>query len=69
MPRASSTRLTDPAWFSVVLTPHHFHAGEEHQKFFFDHFVHKGQEAAKTCADTLSKLRALPRPAAQKLAV
>ncbi|NBA95705.1 6,7-dimethyl-8-ribityllumazine synthase [Pseudomonas sp. R5(2019)] len=45
--------------FSVVLTPHHFHAGEEHQKFFFDHFVHKGQEAARTCADTLKKVHAL----------
>jgi len=60
---------TEVPVFSVVLTPHHFHAGEEHQKFFFDHFVHKGQEAAKTCADTLNKLRALPRPASQKLAV
>ncbi len=60
---------TEVPVFSVVLTPHHFHAGEEHQKFFFDHFEHKGQEAAKTCADTLNKLRALPRPTAQKLAV
>ena len=47
--------------FSVSLTPHHFHAGEEHQKFFFDHFVHKGQEAAKTCVDTLQKIRAIKR--------
>ena len=46
---------------SVSLTPHHFHAGEEHQKFFFDHFVHKGQEAAKTCVDTLQKIRAIKR--------
>ncbi|TDV54713.1 6,7-dimethyl-8-ribityllumazine synthase [Pseudomonas graminis] len=52
---------TEVPVFSVVLTPHHFHAGEEHQKFFFDHFVHKGQEAAKTCADTLTKLRAVRR--------
>jgi 6,7-dimethyl-8-ribityllumazine synthase len=57
---------TEVPVFSVVLTPHHFHAGEEHQKFFFDHFVHKGQEAAKTVADTLSKLRAIRRPEAQK---
>ena len=47
--------------FSVSLTPHHFHAGEEQQKFFFDHFVHKGQEAAKTCVDTLQKIRAIKR--------
>ncbi|MDD0972611.1 6,7-dimethyl-8-ribityllumazine synthase [Pseudomonas fontis] len=52
---------TEVPVFSVVLTPHHFHAGEEHQKFFFEHFVHKGEEAAKTCADTLLKLRALRR--------
>ncbi len=30
---------------SVVLTPHHFH-GEEHHKFFFEHFTIKGKEAA-----------------------
>ncbi|UVJ45364.1 6,7-dimethyl-8-ribityllumazine synthase [Pseudomonas sp. LS1212] len=52
---------TEVPVFSVVLTPHHFHAGEEHQKFFFEHFVHKGAEAAKTCADTLQKVRALRR--------
>ena len=52
---------TEVPVFSVSLTPHHFHAGEEHQKFFFDHFVHKGQEAAKTCIDTLPKIRALKR--------
>jgi 6,7-dimethyl-8-ribityllumazine synthase len=55
--------------FSVVLTPHHFHAGEEHQKFFFEHFVHKGQEAAKTCADTLHKMRALRRSESRAVAV
>ena len=52
---------TEVPVFSVILTPHHFHAGEEHQKFFFDHFVHKGQEAAKTCVDTLQKIRAIKR--------
>ena len=55
--------------FSVVLTPHHFHAGEEHQKFFFEHFVHKGQEAARTCADTLQKVRALRRNEQRAVAV
>lgn len=50
---------TEVPVFSVSLTPHHFHAGEEHQKFFFDHFVHKGAEAARTCVDTLNKVRAL----------
>ncbi len=33
--------------FSVSLTPHHFHDSEIHHKFFFDHFVKKGAEAAK----------------------
>jgi len=51
------------------LTPHHFHSGEEHQKFFFEHFVHKGQEAARTCADTLQKIRALRRTEPRAVAV
>ena len=57
---------TEVPVFSVSLTPHHFHAGEEHQKFFFDHFVHKGQEAAKTCVDTLQKIRAIKRMDSQQ---
>jgi 6,7-dimethyl-8-ribityllumazine synthase len=56
--------------FSVVLTPHHFHDGEAHHTYFFNHFLHKGAEAAKTCADTLHKVRALRRlQPQQKLAV
>ena len=61
---------TEVPVFSVVLTPHHFHAGDEHQKFFFEHFVLKGEETANTCADTLLKLRALRRSEVpQKVAV
>ena len=41
---------------SVVLTPHHFHAGHEHQQFFATHFVVKGIEAAKACMQTLKAL-------------
>ena len=52
---------TEVPVFSVSLTPHHFHAGEEHQKFFFEHFAHKGQEAARTCVDTLQKIRNIKR--------
>ena len=52
---------TEVPVFSVSLTPHHFHAGEEHQKFFFEHFIHKGQEAARTCVDTLQKIRNIKR--------
>lgn len=46
--------------FSAVLTPHHFHAGAEHQEFFHAHFVLKGREVANACAMTLDKLRQLP---------
>ena len=42
---------------SVVLTPHHFHAGEEHQSFFAAHFVVKGAEAARACMQTVQALR------------
>ena len=45
--------------FSVVLTPHHFHAGEEHQQFFESHFDTKGREAAHAVAQTLHSLRHL----------
>ncbi|MGC1342506.1 MAG: 6,7-dimethyl-8-ribityllumazine synthase, partial [Candidatus Binataceae bacterium] len=31
---------------SAVLTPRSFHAHEEHRKFFLEHFVVKGAEAA-----------------------
>ncbi|MDE1169006.1 MAG: 6,7-dimethyl-8-ribityllumazine synthase [Pseudomonas sp.] len=51
---------TEVPVFSVSLTPHNFH-GEEHHHYFFNHFLHKGQEAARTCADTLQKVRALRR--------
>ncbi|AMP01936.1 6,7-dimethyl-8-ribityllumazine synthase 2 domain protein [Collimonas arenae] len=44
---------------SAVLTPHHFHGGEEHHKYFYEHFLVKGAEAARACADTIQKVRAL----------
>jgi 6,7-dimethyl-8-ribityllumazine synthase len=40
--------------FSVVLTPLQFHESDEHQKFFHDHFVVKGAEAARACVRTLA---------------
>lgn len=40
--------------FSVVLTPLNFHDCKEHLDFFFDHFVVKGGEAARACAQTLA---------------
>lgn len=45
---------TDVPVFSVVLTPHHFHAGSEHTEFFRTHFVTKGAEAARAVAGLLS---------------
>jgi len=45
--------------FSVVLTPHHFHEHEEHQRYFLTHFVKKGQEAAQACVQTLASLERL----------
>jgi 6,7-dimethyl-8-ribityllumazine synthase len=47
---------------SAVLTPHHFHAGEEHHKFFFEHFQVKGAEAARACASTIRAVRELSTP-------
>ncbi|NIY73810.1 6,7-dimethyl-8-ribityllumazine synthase [Marivivens donghaensis] len=32
--------------YSVSLTPHHFHGNDEHVKFYTEHFVKKGAEAA-----------------------
>ena len=40
----------------VVLTPQNFHEHDEHKKFFYDHFVVKGAEAAAACAATVNKV-------------
>ncbi len=45
--------------FSVVLTPHHFHDHDTHHRFFQDHFVQKGAEAARACSQTLESLHRL----------
>ena len=50
---------TEVPVLSAVLTPHHFHAGDEHQRFFAAHFVVKGAEAAKACMQTVEVLRKL----------
>ncbi|MBO0332039.1 6,7-dimethyl-8-ribityllumazine synthase [Sneathiella sp. CAU 1612] len=44
---------------SVVLTPHHFQETQAHMGFFKEHFVVKGQEAAKACHQTLKNMRGL----------
>ena len=50
---------TETPVFSVVLTPHHFHEHDVHQRFFHDHFRIKGHEAARACVGTLASLAAL----------
>ncbi|MFL5295131.1 MAG: 6,7-dimethyl-8-ribityllumazine synthase [Phenylobacterium sp.] len=54
---------TETPVFSVVLTPHHFHDHEVHQRFFHEHFRVKGQEAARACVGTLTSLAALANAA------
>lgn len=39
---------------SVVLTPKAFHDHDEHRRFFAEHFVKKGQEAALVCMALLT---------------
>jgi 6,7-dimethyl-8-ribityllumazine synthase len=45
--------------FSVVLTPQHFHEHEEHRRFFVEHFLTKGREAANAVVKTLESLASL----------
>ena len=44
---------------SCVLTPHQFQETETHIKFFTEHFVAKGQEAALACAAIIENMRAI----------
>ncbi|MEM8790372.1 MAG: 6,7-dimethyl-8-ribityllumazine synthase [Pseudomonadota bacterium] len=44
---------TDVPVFSVVLTPHNFQETEAHTAFFREHFVLKGEEAARAALATL----------------
>jgi len=50
---------TDIPVFSAVLTPRDFHEHEDHLRFFSEHMVKKGTEVARTCIETLARLRAL----------
>jgi 6,7-dimethyl-8-ribityllumazine synthase len=49
--------------FSVVLTPHHFHEHQVHQKFFHAHFRVKGTEAAQAANMTLASLARITQAA------
>lgn len=52
---------TETPVFSVVLTPHHFHEHDVHQRFFHGHFRVKGAEAARACQGTLESLARIAR--------
>jgi len=47
---------TEVPVLSVVLTPQHFHEHEEHRRFFTEHFLVKGREAANACLDATAGL-------------
>jgi 6,7-dimethyl-8-ribityllumazine synthase len=51
---------TDLPVISIVLTPQHFHEHDTHHRFFAEHLVQKGREAAETCLTTIEKLDNLP---------
>lgn len=44
---------------SGVLTPQRFHEHDEHRRFFAEHFVVKGTEAALACVRTVQSLQRL----------
>jgi 6,7-dimethyl-8-ribityllumazine synthase len=48
---------------SMVLTPQAFHEHEVHSRFFAEHLVTKGREAARACVATLGVHEALSAPA------
>lgn len=56
---------TEVPVLSVVLTPLNFHETPEHQQFFFDHFVKKGEEAGNACVRTLANMQKLGATRAQ----
>ncbi len=45
---------TDVPVLSAVLTPHNFHDGDEHRRFFLEHFKVKGREVADACLAILA---------------
>jgi 6,7-dimethyl-8-ribityllumazine synthase len=55
---------TDVPVISAVLTPQHFHEHEDHKRFFREHFVVKGTEAAMACSATISNIDAARKLAA-----
>jgi 6,7-dimethyl-8-ribityllumazine synthase len=48
---------TEVPVLSMVLTPLHFHEHAEHQRFFHEHFMVKGREAADACLRVIAVMR------------
>jgi 6,7-dimethyl-8-ribityllumazine synthase len=46
---------------SAVLTPQRFHEHQEHARFFREHFLVKGTEAAAACARTIENIGAMKK--------
>jgi 6,7-dimethyl-8-ribityllumazine synthase len=56
---------TEVPVISAVLTPQSFHDHDEHKRFFHEHFIVKGAEAAAACAATVGNIERLKSPTAQ----
>lgn len=52
---------TEVPVISAVLTPQRFHEHDEHRKFFREHFVVKGAEAANACVRTIANMNSLKK--------
>ena len=50
---------TDVPVLSVVLTPHNFQETDDHEAFFREHFVKKGEEAARACVQIIGNFEQL----------
>lgn len=48
---------TEVPIISAVLTPQQFHEHADHRRFFVEHFVVKGTEAAAACLETVRALQ------------
>ena len=53
---------TETPVISAVLTPQRFHEHEEHRRFFHQHFLVKGAEAAAACVQTMENIGAVRIP-------
>jgi 6,7-dimethyl-8-ribityllumazine synthase len=52
---------TEVPIISAVLTPHHYHAHDEHHAFYLRHLATKGEEAAAACLATIRNIRGVKK--------